>query len=91
MESLTFDEDVQFEWALKEYLTEAPFPLVADFVQWADDCEAPDPVICKAFMNGNEQVVEMAQELHTLQQAWFPTEHTKKRIKLLEGSLTYAL
>ena len=89
-EKLPIESDSQVRWILSKYHGVAPHPNVRDFIEWVDVDELPEPLVAEGLMSGNQELLDVADRLQTLQAAWYPTEDTKRQITELENVLRRA-
>ncbi len=88
-------DDAQIKWAISEYVRQTGYPSVQDFKSFLETLQTkddlPDPVVAGAYLTGRPMLIRMADDLVTLQAAFFPTADTESRIESLRARLKGAL
>lgn len=80
-------EEPQIVWAIGQYTKLTLYPSVADFRNWLQGIEVPSTLMAIALQSEDPTAIGLAEELQTLQGAWFPTEDTVARKEELEQRL----
>lgn len=81
------------EYALKQLLAINYYPTVKLFINYVQEHEEefPDSLLCAAYLSGSSQVIEWADELRALNEAWFPTPESFNRALNLQERLKAVL
>jgi len=85
--------DWQLQWLITEYMKRTAFPTAQDLWDYVAETQAavPDDLVCGAHLSGHPQVIALADELETLDGAWFEDEAALERAANLKATLKEVL
>ncbi len=78
-------------WAMQLYAKETVYPNLPDFEEWLGRQELPEELVCAAYLSEEPEIVKLADQLETLQGAWFPSPDTEIEIEDIKRRLGVAL
>ena len=81
----------QFVWAMQLYAKETVYPNLPDFEDWMKRETVPEELVCAAYLSEEPEIVKLADQLETLQGAWFPNPDTEMEIEDIKRRLGAAL
>jgi len=90
--------EYQAKWIICRYDLEDPLPTISKFSEWLSKNfsgdlpeNLPEELSCAAYLTEEPEVIRLADQLETLEGAWFPDESTIEQVKELRRKLTEAL
>ncbi|KKL28212.1 hypothetical protein LCGC14_2377410 [marine sediment metagenome] len=81
----------QLVWAMQLYAKETVYPNLPDFEDWMKRETVPEELVCAAYLSEAPEIIKLADQLETLQGAWFPSPDTEMEIEEIKRRLGVAL